>query len=40
MKVVDSVTVKDGEIGLITDVIKEKVFAECTGFYKKYIKLC
>ena len=40
IKTVDTVTVKDGECGLITDTVKEGILSECAGFYNKYIKLC
>ena len=40
VKIVDTLTVKDGECGLITETVKESILKECAGLYSKYIKLC
>ncbi len=39
-KIISKISVKDGEYGLITDVIKEGSLSECSSYYIKYLKLC
>ena len=40
INITDTIRIKSGEYGLITDTIKEGVLTECAGFYNKYIKFC
>lgn len=40
IKISDTVKVKDGEYGLVTEKVKESIFKECAELYRKYIKLC
>lgn len=40
IKIEKTVSIKDGEFGIVTEEVKESILEECAELYNKYIKLC